>query len=84
MVASTPTRQDNQIAASMRDDMKRVVKEALKPKKLILAIEEQQCKTCLFIAVILEKSLPRKFKMPQITPILARMILMIIFKTLSH
>ena len=41
IVASTPTRLDNQIVPSIRDDMKRVVEEVLERKKLIPATEEQ-------------------------------------------
>ena len=51
----------------MRDNIKRVVEEVLERKKLILTIEEQQRRKCSFTVDILEKSLPRKFKMPQIT-----------------
>ena len=66
-MASTPTRLDNQTVPSIRDDMKRVVEEVLERKKLIPTSKEQQCKKCPFTVDILEKLLPRKFKMPQIT-----------------
>jgi len=69
-VANTPIggRQDNQIVASIRDDMKRVVKEVLERRKLISAANEQQRRKFLFTVDILEKPLPRKFKMPQVIP----------------
>ena len=39
-VASTPKRQDNQTAASIRDNMKRVVEEVLERRKLIPIVKE--------------------------------------------
>ena len=66
-VASTPTRLDNQTTPSIQDDMKKVVEEVLERKKLIPAAKEQQRRKCPFTTNILEKPLPRKFKMPQIT-----------------
>jgi len=47
--------------------MKRVVEKVFEQKKLIPTSEEQQRKKCPFTVDILEKLLPRKFKMPQIT-----------------
>lgn len=69
-MANMPTGggQDNQIAASIRDDMKMVVEEVLERKKLIPAVEEQQRTKFSFTTDILEKPLPRKFKMPQVAP----------------
>jgi len=63
--------------------MKMVVEEVLEWKKMIPTLEEQHHRKYPFAVDILERLLPMKFKMPQITPILAKMILMITFKIMS-
>ena len=47
--------------------MKRVVEEVFEWKKLIPVTEEHQRRKSPFMTDILERPLPRKFKMPQIT-----------------
>ena len=67
----------------MQDDMKRVVEEVLEWKKLIPATEERQHRKSPFIADILEKPLPRKFKMPKSLLFRVRMIPMTTFQTMN-
>ena len=83
IVASTQTKQDNQTIVSIRDDIKMVVEEVLEQRKLIPVAEEHQYKKCPFTVDILEKLLPRKFKMPKSPPIRVRMTLIITFKTMN-
>ena len=57
---------------NMLDDMKRVVEEVLEQKRLIPIAEEQPRRRSPFTESILGKPLPRKFKMPQITPYVSK------------
>jgi len=49
-------------------DMKKMIKQVLQHNKLLPALEEQSRVKLLFVVEVMEKSLPRKFKMPQMTP----------------
>ena len=63
---------DNHTTISISDDMKRVLKEILKQKRLVPIAEEQPRRKSPFTENIMGKPLPRKFKMPQITPYISK------------
>jgi len=65
---------DNPTAFSAREiaDMKKMIKWVLQQNKLLPVSKEQSWERLPFVANVMEKPLPRKFKMPQITLYLAK------------
>ena len=61
---------DNPTAFSAREtaDMKKMIERVLRQNKLLPISEEQSRGKLPFVAKVMEKPLPRKFKMPQINP----------------
>ncbi|XP_052193948.1 uncharacterized protein LOC127802273 [Diospyros lotus] len=62
--------EDNPTAFSAREaaDMKKMIERVLQQNKLLPTSEEQSRGKLPFVAEVMEKPLPRKFKMPQINP----------------
>ena len=61
---------DNPTAFSAREaaDMKKMIERVLQQNKLLPVSEEQSRGKLPFVAEVMEKPLPKKFKMPQINP----------------
>ncbi|XP_052181919.1 uncharacterized protein LOC127794713 [Diospyros lotus] len=62
--------EDNPTAFSAQEaaDMKKMIERVLQQNKLLPTSEEQSRGKLPFVAGVMEKPLPRKFKMPQINP----------------